>query len=143
MGRQARAILATRFSRKGIMNKLLCAIALATLAGCASMASAPTGQIAALPVVKVGDARPAGTEYVLHIPANSPIPVKLQARGSLLKAEQSVAGTISFARDVYLYKYWASHDRQHWENSHRLLNVSFNGGFDIAGLNVNVSLDQK
>ncbi|TQK05546.1 hypothetical protein [Herbaspirillum sp. SJZ107] len=111
--------------------------------GCAPMMPAPADRIQTLPVVKMGEAFPSGTEYVLYIPANSPIPIKIATQGTLLKNEQSVVGSTSFTRDLYIYKYWSSYDRKTWENSHRLLNVSFAGGMDASGLNVNVTLDQN
>lgn len=111
--------------------------------GCAPMTPVPADKIQTLPVVKMGEAPPSGTEYVLYIPANSPIPIKIATQGTLLKNEQSVVGTTSFTRDLYIYKYWSSYDRKTWENSHRLLNVNFAGGMDASGLNVNVTLDQS
>jgi hypothetical protein len=113
------------------------------LAGCASMMPAPIEQIASLPVVTLGALPPSGSEYVLFIPAHSSVPVKLNINGTLLERSQTVAGNISFARDLYVYKYWASHDRKNWENSHKLLAVSYGGGMDISGLNANVTLDAK
>jgi hypothetical protein len=111
--------------------------------GCVPMMPAPAEKIQTLPVVKMGDVPPSGTEYVLYIPANSAIPLKINTRGTLLKNEQSVIGTTTFAKDLYIYKYWSSYDRKTWENSHRLLNVSFAGGMDVSGLNVNITLDQN
>ncbi|GGY00464.1 hypothetical protein GCM10007386_34200 [Pseudoduganella dura] len=107
------------------------------------MLPAPVAQIDALPLVKMGDTPPASAEYVLYIPAHSPIRVNLNAHGSLLKEQQAVLGNIMFNQEVYVYKYWASHDRKTWKNSHELLNVNFNGGFDVTGLNVNVGLDKN
>lgn len=112
-------------------------------AGCASMMPAPADKIATLPVVKMGATPPAAGEFVLHIPANSPVPLKVATSGSLVKADQSVIGNVMFTRDIYLYKYWSSYDRKTWENSHKLLDVRFNGGIDASGLNVNVGLDMN
>ena len=112
-------------------------------AGCAPMMPAPAEKIQTRPVVKMGDVPPSGTEYVLYIPANSPIPLKVSTHGSLFKNEQSVIGTTTFAKDLYIYKYWSSSDRKTWENSHRLLDVNFAGGMDVSGLNVNITLDQN
>ena len=111
--------------------------------GCAPMMPAPVDKIQTLPVVNIGDVPPSGTEYVLHIPANSPIPLKINTRGTLLQNEQSVIGSTTFNKDLYIYKYWSSYDRKTWENSHRLLNVNFAGGMDASGLNVNVTLDKN
>ncbi|WP_323142545.1 hypothetical protein [Massilia phyllosphaerae] len=73
--------------------------------GCAPMMPAPADKIQTLPVVKMGEAPPSDTEYVLYIPANSPIPIKIATQGTLLKNEQSALGSTSFTRDLYIYKY--------------------------------------
>lgn len=126
------------------MKGMFCvAVTVIALGACAPMMPAPVSQIESLQVVKMGDVPPSGSEYVLHIPANSPIPVNVHARGTLLKQGQSAVGSLSFTKDVYVYKYWASHDRKNWQNSHSLLDVSFNGGFDVSGMNVNVQVDKK
>ncbi|MFK3739997.1 hypothetical protein [Massilia sp. TN1-12] len=112
-------------------------------AGCASMMPAPADRISALPVVEVGTTPPRDGEFVLHVPANSPVPLRVVVRGSLLTGDQSVTGNMTFARDIYIYKYWSSYDRKTWENSHKLLDVAFSGGMDASGLNVSVGLDMK
>ncbi|MBB6133233.1 hypothetical protein HD842_001344 [Massilia aurea] len=131
------------------MKKCIVGLALIVLftAGCATTVPAPaampapTDMISALPVVKMGTPPLGEGEFVLHIPANSPVPLKVTTRGSLLKGSQSVTGSLTFGRDIYIYKYWSSYDRKTWENSHKLLNVAFSGGMDASGLNVNVGLD--
>jgi hypothetical protein len=125
------------------MKKLFACISLFAIAGCAPMAPAPTSEIEKLPVVKVGDTPPGSGEYVLYLPANSPIPVNVHAKGSLFNGDQTTKGSVTLARDVYVYKYWASHDRKHWENSHRLLDVNFGGGFDVSGLNAEINIEKK
>ena len=76
--------------------------------GCAPMMPAPADKIQTLPVVKMGEVPPSDTEYVLYIPSNAPIPIKISTHGTLLKNEQSVIGNTSFARDIYIYKYFES-----------------------------------
>jgi hypothetical protein len=125
------------------MKNLITCISLFAIAGCAPMTPAPTSEIEKLPVVKVGETPPATGEYVLYLPANSPIPVNVHARGSLFKGDQTTTGSVTLAKDVYVYKYWASHDRKHWENSHRLLDVNFGGGFDVSGLNAEINIEKK
>jgi len=112
------------------------------LAGCASLRPAPVEEIARLPVVRVG-ATPGAAEYVVFYPAGHPFPATLEVGGSLLAAPQKVSTAITFTRDLYLYKYWASHDGKHWRNSHELLGVAFSGGFDVAGGHANVQLDAR
>lgn len=125
------------------MKKGLLCIFMVALAGCASMMPAPVDKIEVLPTVRLGAVTPSSGDYVLYIPAHSPVPITLSVKGTLLEQDQSATGKISFSKDVYLYKYWASHDRKHWENSHKLLDVSYGGGVDVSGLNVNVTLNTK
>ncbi len=111
--------------------------------GCAAMLPAPTDEIAKLPVVRVGDQTPQNTEYVVFFPAGVPFPVKLSASGSLFASNKQIESQVALARDLYLYKYWASYDGKTWTNSHKLLGVDFGGGFDVNGLQANMKLEAK
>jgi hypothetical protein len=123
------------------MKKGLLCILMAVLTGCASMMPAPVDKIDALPTVRLGGAASAYADYVLYIPAHSPIPVLLNVKGTLIEKESPATANVSFSQDLYLYKYWASHDRKHWENSHKLLDVAYGGGVDVSGLHANVTLN--
>lgn len=123
------------------MKTLILFVFIAALAGCASMMPAPADKIDSLPTVSLGAKPPTDADYVLFIPAHSPVPVILDVKGTLLEQNSSSTANVSFTQDLYLYKYWASHDRKHWENSHKLLNVSYGGGVDVSGLHANVTLD--
>ena len=125
------------------MKHALFSLFLFTLVGCASMLPAPTDAIAKLPVVRVGGQAPQNTEYVVFYPAGFAFPVKLKASGSLFASEKQIESQATLAKDLYLYKYWASHDGQSWKNSHELLGVEFGGGFDVNGLQANVKLEAK
>ena len=107
------------------------------------MLPAPTDAIAKLPVVRVGGQAPQNTEYVVFYPAGFAFPVKLKASGSLFASEKQIESQAMLAKDLYLYKYWASHDGKSWKNSHELLGVEFGGGFDVNGLQTNVKLEAK
>ena len=107
------------------------------------MLPAPTDAIAKLPVVRVGGQAPQNTEYVVFYPAGFAFPVKLKASGSLFASEKQIESQATLAMDLYLYKYWASHDGKSWKNSHELLGVEFGGGFDVNGLQANVKLEAK
>ena len=125
------------------MKHAIFSLAVFTLAGCASMLPAPTDAIAKLPVVRVGGQAPQNTEYVVFYPAGFAFPVKLKASGSLFASEKQIESQAMLAKDLYLYKYWASHDGKSWKNSHELLGVEFGGGFDVNGLQTNVKLEAK
>lgn len=120
----------------------LIAVAL-LVSGCASLQPAPTEAISRLPVVRVGNQPPQNAEYVVLYPAGFAFSVKLKASGSLFATEKQIESQATLAKDLYLYKYWASHDGKMWKNSHELLGVEFGGGFDVNGLQANVKLEAK
>lgn len=119
------------------------ALILSTLVGCAALRPAPVESIVKLPVVRVGDPAPQNTEYVVFYPAGFTFPVKLKTSGSLFASGREVVSQVALAKDLYLYKYWASHDGKTWRNSHKLLGVEFGGGFDVTGLQANIKLEAK
>ena len=121
----------------------LIALTLSTILGCAALRPAPVESIAKWPVVRVGDPPPQNTEYVVFYPAGFAFPVKLKTSGSLFSAEKQVESQVTLAKDLYLYKYWASHDGKTWKNSHELLGVEFGGGLDVTGLQANIKLEAK
>lgn len=79
----------------------------------------------------------------MFYPAGFAFPVKLKASGSLFTSEEQIESRVTLAKDLYLYKYWASHDSKSWKNSHELLGFEFDGGFDVNGLQTNVKLTAK
>lgn len=121
----------------------LIALVLSTLVGCAALRPAPAESIAKLPIVRVGDPSPKNTEYVVFYPAGFAFPVKLKTSGSLFASGREVESQVTLAKDLYLYKYWASHDGKAWRNSHELLGVEFGGGFDVTGLQADIKLEAK
>lgn len=101
---------------------------------------APVALIDTLPVVEIGGRLPKDGDYVVHYPKGYILPVTVRTRGSLFTDDRTTATTAILTRDLYLYKYWASHDGKAWKNSHDLIDVRVNGGFDIEGLKVDVEL---
>ena len=121
----------------------LIALVLSTLVGCAAMRPTPVESIAKLLIVRVGDPSPKNTEYVVFYPAGFAFPVKLKTSGSLFASGKEVESQVTLAKDLYFYKYWASHDGKTWRSSHELLGVEFGGGFDVTGLQANIKLEAK
>ena len=107
------------------------------------MQPAPTETISKLPVVRVGETPPTNSEFVVFYPAGYNFPVKLNASGSLFTSTKQIETQSTLSKNLYLYKYWASHDGVTWKNSHELLGVEFGGGFDVSGVQVNVKLEAK
>lgn len=124
-------------------HTFLISLALSTILGCAALRPAPVESISKLPVVRVGDLPPQNTEYVVFYPAGFGFPVKLKTSGSLFESGKQIESQATLAKDLYLYKYWASHDGKTWKNSHELLGVEFGGGFDVTGLQANIKLEAK
>ncbi|WP_455208381.1 hypothetical protein [Kaarinaea lacus] len=118
-------------------------LVLTALAGCTALRPVPTESIAKLPVVRVGDPPPQNAEYIVYYPAGFEFPVRLKTTGSLFASEKQVESQMVLAKELYLYKYWASHDGKIWENSHELLGVEFGGGFDVTGLQANIAVEAK
>lgn len=121
----------------------LIALVLSTLVGCAGLRPAPVESIAKLPVVRVGDPAPPNMEYVVFYPAGFAFPVQLKTSGSLFVSGKEIQSQVALAKNLYLYKYWASHDGKTWKNSHKLLGVEFGGGFNVTGLQANIKIESK
>ncbi len=112
-----------------------------SLAACTAPGPAPDATIATLPVVQVGATPSSDGDYVVFFPAGFSFPVELDASGTLFAAETRVETRATLARDLYVYRYWASHDGATWKPSHELLGVKFDGGLDVKGLKVRISVD--
>lgn len=124
-------------------KQLVITFILLVVSGCAALQPVPTETLSKLPVVQVGNVPPTDSEYIVYYPAGQDLPIQLKANGSLFTKEKSIESHVTLTKDLYLYKYWASHDKEKWENSHELLGVEFGGGLDVSGIHVNVKLDKK
>lgn len=94
----------------------LAALALVSLVlpGCASLIRPSDAELAQLPVVRFGDAAPAGQPYILHYPAGAPLPVEARIHGSLMEQDTRSTLQVSIRKDIYTYKQWASLDGKTW-----------------------------
>ena len=130
------------FAGSNTMKYLLLLVALFFI-GCSTIQSISTETIQKLPIVRVGDPAPQGDEYIVYYPTGYLFTLELQTKGSLFASKKKIQTQIALDKELYLYKYWASHDGISWKNSHELLDVSFEGGFDISGLAVHITLEKK
>lgn len=101
---------------------MVCALSLSTLAGCATPPSA--NSLAGIPVVEY-PARPGAGEFIYKLPAGKSVDVNIRADGSLLVGEVSQILGAKLARDLYLYKRWASEDGVNWQDGRDLVGVNF------------------
>lgn len=124
-----------------IMKGVSLVVFIAALTSCASINKPSPTLIETLPIVTIGKADDAPKEHILFIPSNKEFPVTFLLNGTVLNDNKSSTIMISFRRDIYLYKYWASYDGKAWANSHELLSVNPSGGFDASGGKVEVRID--
>lgn len=82
-----------------------------TLGACASLPPPPTGET---PVVRYGDAAPAGKEFILLYPAGASLPVTAYVDGDLLSTTAKETLAVTLKRDVYLKGPWLSFDGKNW-----------------------------
>jgi hypothetical protein len=111
------------------------------LYGCASMNAPSSSLIETKPVVTIGDVGRASEDHVVFIPANKEFPVEFSVKGNVFEKNVSTKAMVSFKKDIYLYKYWASLDGKKWVNSHKLMNVEPSGGFDVSGGKVGIEIN--
>lgn len=97
--------------------------ALLILSGCAGLTQPPSDKIAALHVVTYPDQPPAG-DYVYKLPAGKPIDMRILVDGNALATGVDHTVNASLARDIYLYKRWASEDGRIWQTADKLLGVN-------------------
>ena len=83
----------------------------------------PPKDLASRPVVELGST-PTQEDAVLKLSAGQPIAARAEIRGSLLAQTAHSDMTVALARDLYLYKEWASFDRVHWKRAGQLVQSS-------------------
>jgi hypothetical protein len=96
---------------------LILAVGLTACAGLQrSTASLPTPAVlGALPVIKLGQAKPASGDYIVYLPASEVITTQVKVQGSLFDQTDSKELHVRLKRDVYLYKNWVSFDKLDWK----------------------------
>jgi hypothetical protein len=97
------------------MTKTLKALFVAALllaGGCASMPSPE--MLRDLPVVRFGDPVPAGRDYILFFPSDTPISLTTSVKGTIFAKEAEQQLHVILRRGIYTYKNWVSYDRVTW-----------------------------
>jgi hypothetical protein len=101
------------------------AIAALCLSGCASIAPPSADAMAKLPVVRFGEQAPAHQEYVLFLPAHTPLPIDASIEGSLLAQGAKAPMTVTLKKGLYIYKHWASFDDKTWKPGQEVVEGKF------------------
>jgi len=76
-----------------------------------------------LPVVTFGQPLPKDNDYILYFPANTPIGTHVSIEGNLLQQAARDDLSVQLTKDIYAYKEWVSFDKQHWMNSHDVMEI--------------------
>ncbi len=83
-------------------------------AGVAAAATSPSFEaLSKLPVVRFGDPAPASDHILLFSPGQ-PITITISIEGSLFSKTDSATLTVTPAREVFVYRDWASLDGLVW-----------------------------
>jgi hypothetical protein len=67
-----------------------------------------------LPVIKLGQAKPAQGDYIVYLPASEPISSSTKVQGNLFEKAESKELQVKLKQDLYLYKNWISNDKRNW-----------------------------
>ena len=103
-----------------------------SLSGCASLFPPKAEDLANVPVVRFGEAAPAGGEFVMYYPKGAPLPVRASVDGNLLGAKAEASMQAAVNRDIYQYKQWLSFDGKTWVYGRDAVSGEFR--IDLPGL---------
>lgn len=123
-----------------VISVLLCSGIL--LSGCTTLLAPGSDLIDHTMVAQLGDTEPAEKgNYILHIPAGQRVPIRILLDGTLFKNEENIEAEVSLARDLYLYKYWASYDGKDWKKWNDLVKIGVTSGMGTKGAELNATID--
>ena len=121
-------------------NMLIILIFTSFLGACVSGSPPSAESLKAMSVVTMGNPVPEGQEYVLYIPKGEPIPLEFTMTGYLLDAPVRQEFSTRIQRDLYLYKYWLSYDKQTWLPYNKVLGAKISAGMDGKKGTIHVEL---
>ena len=125
-----------------IRNVILITLAMVLFSGCASMFVPDSDLINKLQIVKMGSKKPAGEEYILHIPAGTKIPVNFSVKGNIISVPINNKSVTQLNQELYIYKYWASLDGKNWQPTGDLINmpITLDVGPEGGQIGINVNM---
>lgn len=108
------------------------AVTVLALSGCASLFPPKAEDLAKVPLVRFGEAAPAGGDFVMFYPKGAPLPVQASVDGNLLAARATATLHAAVNRDIYQYKQWLSFDGKTWVYGQDAVSGEFR--IDMPGL---------
>lgn len=124
-----------------LRNIILSFLVAVIFSGCASMFVPDSEELGKLQIVKMGDKKPQGNEYILHIPAGAKIPVHFSIKGDLISSPVDNKQVTKLNKDLYVYKYWASLDGKNWKPTGEILHMPIAMDVSSEGGKVDVKVN--
>jgi hypothetical protein len=105
--------------------KMLAVVVLpVALAACSSLQPS-ADELRRLPIVEFGQPVPVGTDYILHFPADKPIPTEVSIKGSIFAREAEQRVDVALRRGIYAYKELVSYDLVTWRPGREAIKSDF------------------
>lgn len=79
----------------------------------------------ALPLIKVGQAKPAQGDYIVYLPASELITATAKVQGTLFEKTDSKDLQVKLKQDLYMYKNWVSYDKKNWVKDNDAIGGNF------------------
>ena len=111
--------MSLNFASRTFASIALTLVLAAGLSACSglqrSMSSLPEASVLdALPVIRLGQPKPAQGDYIVYLPASEPVSATTRVQGSLFEKSESKELQVKLKQDIYLYKNWVSADKRQW-----------------------------
>ncbi|HET7832750.1 MAG TPA: hypothetical protein VFK88_07275 [Gallionella sp.] len=90
------------------------------LTACAWLPPSPD-EIAKVPKIRFGQQLPKDGNYVLFLPAGTPLPVSTLVDGNLFEHPSQATMHVFLKRNVYVYRQFASFDGKTWQSARNLI----------------------
>lgn len=126
------------------MNNLVTLLAsLFLLSGCTTLMAPGDDLIEHTRVLDLGSTMAEQTgDYILRIPAGQNVPIHVLLDGSLFQDAENIEAKVRLNNDLYLYKYWASHDGVDWQKWGDMVSVEVSSGMDTEGAQLNAIINE-
>jgi hypothetical protein len=103
-------------------------MALMLLGGCATVQVSWQEQLKSYPLIELGETPPTDGNYVVHLPAGKPVPVRIILEGDIFAGDTAQDVHATPKKDIYFYKEWMSFDMQSWRRTRSSLAFDWDVG---------------
>ena len=79
----------------------------------------------ALPIIKLGQAKPAQGDYIVYLSASEIITTTATIQGTLFDKTDSKDLQAKLKNDLYMYKNWVSYDKKKWVKDNDAITGNF------------------